>query len=151
MRRFSIITATLALTFALSGCPSTQYHKAVVAEHDFKLAVQSFQQAEIVEFQSGRIDQDEHQRLEAAVEKVAHAGQTLTTSLQAGAMNTTVLQNFQTLSDALTDLQNSGVLGIKNPQSQQLLKVTVQTAQAILSNVATLLSAPTTTTLQGGN
>ena len=137
-----------------AGCPSSAYHSAVVAEHDFKLAVQSFQQAEMVEFQSGRIGQDEHQKLEAGIEKVALAGQTLTTSLQAGAANTTVQQNFATLSAALTDLLNSGVLGIKNAQSQQLLKVVIQTAQAILSNVSSLLSTPTTTTLpaiKGGN
>ncbi len=144
----------ILLSFSLAGCPASSYHSAVVAEHDFKLAVQSFQQAEIIEFNSGRIGQAEHQKLEAGIEKVATAGQTLTTSLQSGAANATVQQNFTSLSTALTDLMNSGVLGIKNAQSQQLLKVTVQTAQAILSNVAMLLNSPTTTTLPaptGGN
>jgi hypothetical protein len=155
-RMASVLLLLLASSAAvfIAGCPQSQYHSAVIAEHDFKLAVQSFQQAETVEFQSGRIAADEHQKLEAGIEKVALAGQTLTTSLQAGAANTTVQQNFATVSTALTDLLNSGVLGIKNPTSQQVLKVSIQTAQAILSNVSSLLSVPTTTTLPaktGGN
>lgn len=147
--------AALCSTFILislfsSGCPSSSYHRAVVAEHDFKLAVQSFQQAEMTEYQSGRIDAVTHKQLEAGIEKVALAGQTLTTSLQQGANNTTVSQNFSSVSSALTDLMNNGVLGIKNDNSKRLLTVTIQTAQAILQNVQSLLALPSTTTL-GGN
>ena len=102
----------------------------------------------MVEFQAGRIDATEHQKLEAGVEKGRTRRSDTHHVLQAGAANTTVQQNFATLSTALTDLLNSGVLGIKNAQSsQQLLKVAIQTAQAILANVSSLLSAPTTTTL----
>lgn len=148
-RILPLMICVLFLAVFSAGCPSSAYHSAVIAEHDFKLAVQSFQQAEMVEFQAGRIGQDEHQKLEAGIEKVALAGQTLTTSLQAGAANTTVQQNFATLSTALTDLFNSGVLGIKNDNSKAILKAVIQAAQAILSNVSSLLSAPTSTTLTG--
>lgn len=140
------VAPILILALALSGCPSTAYHSAVVAEHDFKTSVQAFQQAEMVEFQAGRIDATEHQKIEGGVERVGLAAQTLVSSLQQGAANTTVQQNFSTLSQAVTDLLNNGVLGIKNPQSQALVKAVLQTAQAILANVSTLLAQPTTTT-----
>ena len=152
MRRKRVVLSCAILVLAVysAGCPSSAYHKAVVAEHDFKLAVQSFQQVEMTEYQSGRIDAATHKQLEAGIEKVALAGQTLTTSLQQGANNTTVSQNFSSVSSALTDLMNNGVLGIKNDNSKRLLTVTIQTAQAILQNVQSLLALPSTTTL-GGN
>jgi hypothetical protein len=140
------VAPILILALALSGCPSGAYHSAVVAEHDFKTSVQAFQQAEMVEFQAGRIDATEHQKIEAGIERIGTAAQTLVGSLQAGAANTTVQQNFATLSQAVTDLLNNGVLGIKNPQSQLLVKTVLQTAQAILANVSILLAQPTTTT-----
>jgi hypothetical protein len=141
----AMLVVTLVAVLCV-GCPSSAYHSAVVAEHDFSTALKSFQQAEILEFQNGRIDQVEHQKIEAGVEKVGLAAQVLVGSLQSGAANTTVQQNFATLSAAVADLMNSGVLGIKNAQSQQLVKLVLQTAQAILSNISSLLAAPTTTT-----
>jgi len=147
--KHTALVVVLLSSLFFAGCPGTAYHKAVIAEHDFSVTVAAFQQAEIVEFQSGRIDSAEHLKLEAGIEKVALAGQTLTSSLQSGAANTTVQQNFNTLSAAVTDLMNSGVLGVKNPTSQQLLKVSIQTAQAILANVSTLLANQTTTTTGG--
>ncbi len=145
------------MAVVLTGCPSSTYHSAVVAEHDFETGVKSFQQAEMQEFQAGRIDPIEHQKLEVGIEKVGLAGQALVTALQSGAANTMVQQDFTTVSNALLDLLNSGVLGIKNPTSQALLKTIVQTAQAILSNVGSLLSVPLTapvaskTVSTGGN
>ncbi len=150
-RRRAICTTVLALAVTVwcAGCPKNAYHDAVVAEHDFKLGVQSFQQAEIQEFQSGRIDATEHQKIEGGVAQVGTAAQTLVASLQQGAANTTVQQNFATVSAALTALLNEGVLGIKNVTSQALLRTIIQTAQAILANVGTLLAQPTTTTTGG--
>jgi hypothetical protein len=139
------IIATLVFAVVLIGCPAKgPYHDAVVAEHDFKTGVASFQQAEIKEFQAGRIDAATHQKLESGIEKVGLAGQTLVTALQSGAANATVQADFTTVSAALLDLLNNGVLGIKDPTSQALLKTIVQTAQAILSNVGSLLSVPVT-------
>lgn len=143
------ITFILALAVAAfcAGCPKGAYHDAVVAEHDFKLGVAAFQQAEIQEFQAGRIELVEHQKLEGEVERIGQAAQVLVSSLQSGASNTTIQANFSTVSAALTSLIDNGVLGIKNTQSQQLLKTLLQTVQAILANVGTLLAQPATTTV----
>lgn len=144
--RLTLIIPLVAVALVLSGCPKTAYHDAVVAEHDFKLGVQSFQQAELAEFQAGRISQAEHQTLENGIAQVGTAAQTLVTALQGGVVNTTVQQDFATVSTAITTLLNDGVLGLKNPTSQALLKTILQTAQAILANVGTLLSQPATAT-----
>jgi hypothetical protein len=138
------VAPILLLALALCGCPSGTYHDAVVAEHQFKTGVAAFQKAEMVEFQNGRIDQVEHQKIEAGIEKIGLAAQTLVKSLQGGSANTTVQQNFGTVEAAITDLLNNGVLAIKNEQSKQLLRVAIQTASDILVNVGQLLAAPTT-------
>lgn len=139
------IAIVLALALALSGCPKGAYHSAVVAEHDFTTGLKSFQQAEMIESQNGRIDAAEHQKLEAGIEKAAMAAQILVTSLQSGAANSTVQQNFATVGAALNDLLDNGVLGVKNDQSKLLLKTLIQTVQAILSNVGSLLTQPAAT------
>lgn len=142
----------LSITLWASGCPPKgAYHDAVTAEHDFAQVVQHFQQAEIQEHTDGRIDDATHQKIEAGVEKVGLAAQTLVTSLQSGASNTTVKQNFDTVAAALNTLLDDGVLGIKNPNSVLLLKTLISTAQAILKNVGSLLSIqPTVTISQAG-
>jgi len=128
--------ALVSLVFLLSGCPKgTPYHDAVVAEHQFKTIVQSFQQAEVIEFQNGRISPAEHAQLEAGVAKVAQAGIVLTTAMQQGALNSDVNTDISALSAALTSLLNDGVLGVKNPQSVAALSAIVKTAQAIVQNV----------------
>jgi hypothetical protein len=140
------------------GCPkATAYHDAVVAEHDFKLGVASFQQAEIKEFQASRIDAATHQKLEHGVEQVGIAAQVLVSSLQSGASNTTIQQNFATVGMALNSLVTDGVAGIKDPNTVALLTAIIKTAQDILSNVGSLLSVPVTapvgtkTVSTGGN
>jgi hypothetical protein len=133
------------LVICLAGCPSTAYHSAVVAEHDFVTALQSFQQAELAEHTNGRIDLAEHQRIESAVEKIATSTQVLVTALQAGANNVTVQQDFTAIGNALNTLQVDGVFNVKNAQSQNLLATLVKSIQAILQNIGSILSVQTVT------
>jgi predicted transcriptional regulator YheO len=133
------------LVICLAGCPSTAYHSAVVAEHDFVTALQSFQQAELAEHTNGRIDLAEHQRIEAAVEKIATSTQVLVTALQAGANNVTVQQDFTAIGNAVNTLQVDGVFNVKNAQSQNLLATLVKSIQAILQNIGSILSVQTVT------
>jgi len=139
------IFAVLALAVCLSGCPANSYHTAVVAEHDFTTALQSFQQAEIAEAASGRIAPAEHQRIEAAVGQIASSAQVLVTALQSSATNTTVQADFTTISNALNSLMVDGVFNVKNAQSQALLTTLVKSIQAILQNIGSVLSIQTST------
>jgi hypothetical protein len=146
LRRIMKIIAVLAVAVLLTGCPkATAYHDAVTAEHDFKSGVQAFQQAEIKEFQAGRIDGATHHKLEQGVEQVGIVAQVLVSSLQSGASNTTVQQNFNTVAAALNSLVTDGVVGIKDPTTVTLLTTLIKAAQDILANVASILSVPAPT------
>lgn len=134
------VLAVLILAVYAAGCPKGPYHDAVVAEHDFTASLQAFQQAEMAEHTNGRIDDAEHRRLEAGIEKVALGAQNLVISLQKGASNITIQQNFTTVGDLLNSLVVDGVFGVKNAQSQNLLSTLIKTIQAILQNVGSLLS-----------
>jgi len=142
-RKIAVLLVPI-LALYMAGCPQSAYHSAVVAEHDFSAALQAFQQAEMAEHTNGRIDQAEHQRLEAGIEKVALGALALVDSLQKGASNTTVQQNFTSISNLLNALVVDGVFGVKNPQSQNLLSTLIKTIQAILQNVGSLLSVQQT-------
>jgi Skp family chaperone for outer membrane proteins len=139
------ILAVLVLAVSLAGCPSTAYHSAVVAEHDFTSSLQAFQQAELAEHTNGRIDPAEHVRIEGAVEKIANAAQVLVAALQSGANNITIQQDFTSIENALNALMVDGVFNVKNPQSQNLLAALTKSIQAILQNIASYLSVQTTT------
>jgi hypothetical protein len=144
MRRFIPV---LIVAVVLTGCAARgAYHNAVVIEHDTKTIVQAFQQAEMAEFNAGRIGADEHQKLEAGVEKVALAGQTVTVALQAQASQTTILGDVNILVQAVSDLGNNGVLGVKNPQSLAVLNTALNALKALISNLQTEVGAAQTTT-----
>jgi hypothetical protein len=132
------------------GCPQSSYHKAVIAEHDAKSVVMAFQQAELIEFRNGRISLEEHKAIEAQLENVGFAGQTLTKALQTNAPNQAVLVDLQALVQTVSDLGNSGVLGIKNETSKAALQAALAAIKAVLSNLQIILAAPTTETIGGG-
>lgn len=143
MRKTLLVATLMLLPFTLGGCPKgTPYHDAVVAEHDFKTTVQAFQTAELAEFNAGNISATEHAALEGGILKVALAGQTLTTALQSGAVNSSVLGDFATLAAALGSLNTDGVLGIKNATSKAEFSTFITTLQGIVTNVGIFLNAP---------
>lgn len=140
-----VLAVGMAMCVVAAGCPKGAYHDSVVAEHSFTTALKSFQDAEKAESQNGRIDAAEHRTLEAGIGKIGASAQVLVASLQSGAANTTVQQNFQTVIDAIGDLMNNGVLGIKNANSQALLKGSLAVVQDVLKNAATLAAGGTAT------
>lgn len=116
------------------------YHDAVVAEHSFTTALKAFQQSEKTELALGHITAAEHQTLEAGIGKVGAAAQVLVAALQAGAGDTTIQADFNTVASALTDLINNGVLGIKNAQSQATLKAALTVAQDVFGDIQSVIA-----------
>jgi PBP1b-binding outer membrane lipoprotein LpoB len=141
------LISVLLVTVMLSGCAARgPYHAAVVIEHDTKTIVQAFQQAEMVEFNAGRISVAEHQALESGIEKVALAGQTVTLALQQGAAQTTALGDVSVLTQAVSDLNTNGVLSVKNAQAQAVLTTALNAIKALLANLQTEVGAAQITT-----
>lgn len=150
MKRTLAVLTLAVVPLLLAGCPKgTPYHEAVVAEHDFKTLVQSFQTAEMKEFQAGRISAAEHAQLEAGITKVALAGAVLVAALQKGALNSDVSSDIDNAAAAITSLLNDGVLQVKNPTSQAALKALVTTLSDILQNVAVLVKGNSVTITPG--
>jgi len=141
--RFAVVAVLLVVAVFSSGCPKGAYHGAVVAEHAFTSGLGAFQKAEIAEYQNGRISVEEHHKIEAGIEKIGTSGIILVNAMQSGAANPTISADLQLLIDSTTALMNDGVLGVKNPNSQAILKASLQTAQAVLSNVQTELNTAT--------
>jgi outer membrane lipoprotein SlyB len=129
------LVLAIALTLPLAGCAARgPYHAAVVVEHDASSVVQALQQAEITEFNAGRISASEHQTLEAGIQKVALAGVALNNALSAG-VPTSITGALNAFVQTVTDLNTSGVLSIKNQQSQQILTTSINTLKAIIANL----------------
>ena len=118
MKRRKVGLATfvcVAMIFTQAfACNQSAYHSAVIAEHDFVTALQAFQQAELAEHTNGRIAADEHQRIEGAVEKIGNAAEILNASLQAGASNVTIQQNFNTISQSLDSQSGLYVIDVNS-------------------------------------
>lgn len=143
MKRTSPKRVLYVLLFLLiAGCAARgPYHAAVVINHDAVTITKAFQQAEISEFNAGRLSLEEHQKLEAGVEKVALAGQTVTMALQAQASQTTVLGDVGVLVQAVSYLGSNGVLGVHNPQSLAVLNTALNALKALIANLQTEVGA----------
>lgn len=130
------------LTFMLcSGfvCTGSQIHKATLAEHDFKVAIQGFQNAELAEFQAGHVDPATHREIAEYVTQVAQAGVQLTTLIQQS--NTAgALAQVNNVNVAIQTLLNQGVLHISNATTKASLQVALEAVQAIITNIQMALS-----------
>ena len=135
-RRIAVFTLFVFLAFSFSGCAARgPYHAAVTVNHDARTIVQAFQQAEIAEFQAGHLSLAEHQALEGAIEKVATAGQSVTTALQSGSAQSDVIGKVNNLVQTVSDLNAHGVLFVKNAQAKAVLTTALKGIQALLVNL----------------
>jgi hypothetical protein len=140
MKKTFAFLAVFVLSFTLSGCPKGAYHDAVVIEHDAEKVVKAYQQAVEAEFQNGRISQAERADQEGYIEKIGRAGQKMTADLQAASTNATITADLSSLVGAVGDLGTTGLLGIKNPNSQATLRAGVISIQAVLKNLSDFLA-----------
>lgn len=130
----------LAVIFLLSGCPSSAYHKMIVAEHDFDKTVSGFQNAEIAEFNAGNVPADIHNKLEQGTITVAQGGKQLATLLQQNASTQSITTELNLINVTLQNLLNDGVLQVKNAQTKANLQIALQSIQAIVTNVQTFVT-----------
>lgn len=120
-------------------CSSSQIHQATVAEHDFKIAVMGFQNVEIAEFQAGHIEAEYHQKIQGYILQVASGGAAIT-DLLAKSDKAGALQELTSIDGIMQKLLSDGVLGVKNPTTKASLQIALQSVQAIITNIQTMLS-----------
>lgn len=128
---FLLAVATVIFS---AGCNGTAYHKAVVAEHDFKSAVKAFEDAEVGEFEAGNVSIEDHTAIQKGVVDVANAGQQLTVLLQENASRQTVAQQLSNVDSLLQNLLSSGVAHVKNDKTRGDLELALQAIQDIITN-----------------
>jgi hypothetical protein len=138
----SLLIPVLLLTQGF-GCSGTNYHRLVVAEHDFKSTVQAFQDAEIAEFQSGVIDPQLHIKMQNGILQVAQGGQALSKLIQQNASPQTIQAQLNNIYGLLDTLLSEGVLHVTNPKSKATLELALDGIKALVTNVLTLLPTPT--------
>ncbi len=134
-------TATLFVFVLCSGfvCTGSQMHQATVAEHDFKIAVQGFQNAEASEFQAGAIPAPLNQQMQGWILTVAEGGKGVATAIQsndkAGA-----IAALSSLDATLQTMNTDGVLHISDPDKKNILALSLQAVQAVVTNIQTVLA-----------
>jgi len=134
-RKRAICLAFLLLPIlpVLGGCPKGSVtHKVTVAQHNFRFAVQAFQDAEISEFQKGFVPQDLHVKMQDAIGKVALAGIDLDNALAAGSPPATLKVKLDAIYSLLDSLLNDGILGVKNPSTKATLEIALDSIKAII-------------------
>lgn len=139
--RSKVILLGVIISFALAGCPKGSVtHKVTAAQHNFRFAVQAFQDAEIAEHDKGFVPNDLHVRMQDVIQKVALGGVDLDKTLAAGASATTIKAKLDNIYTLLDSLNNDGILGIKNPTTKATLEIALDSIKAIIDGALVQVS-----------
>lgn len=137
---------SLALTISLigGGCAawraSSTTHKVTIAQHNFLQVVGGFQDAEIAEFEQGRITSDTHVKIQSSIRSLALAGRDLDESVISGAGAATVKAKIATILGLLSQLESDRLLGVKNPTSKAMLELALNQMKSFLTLTLTQVS-----------
>lgn len=141
LRNRSKAVFLLLVCFALAGCPKGSLtHKVTAAQHNFRFAVQAFQDAEIAEHDKGFVPQDLHVKMQQIIGKVALAGADLDQALSVGASAATIKGKLDSIYTLLDSLNSDGVLGIKNPSTKAMLEIALDSIKAIIDGALVQVS-----------
>jgi hypothetical protein len=145
MRKRAIRVSSFGLlcfaAVALAGCPGSVVHKVTVAQHDFRIAVQAFQDTEIaLHNQGGVISDDVHIQIQTGIQKVAQAGVDLDTALASNAPTSTLKTKLDSIMALLDDLNNQGLLGVKNQNAKLALTSALLAVKGIVAGAEAWVS-----------
>ncbi len=133
-RHLVIIPVICLLFMAIGQCD--KYQKVGQSARDFALGVQAFQQTEIVLHQQNKITDQEHQKLETLILEVAKTGQTLDQAINQVHSNPQARAALDAAVSQLNALLDSGILQIKNPDSEAQLRLAFTSLKAIVDQIA---------------
>jgi hypothetical protein len=134
----AFLVPVLLLTQAFA-CNS---HKAAIAARDFRLALQAFQDGEIVWHQQGHVDNQTHIAVQSYIIDAANIGKQVDSAIAVGsnAGASALLNNLLASTDTL--LAN-GTLHIKDPQTKALFETAILSIKTIIGNVQIQLGSKT--------
>ena len=139
MRRSTVGLFAVAAFIACSAFSCNVNHQAVVAEHDFKIAVQAAQAIEENEFKAGNVAPDFHHQYQLTILHVAQIGEQVAKDLAAKAPNATILAEVSTIVSSVQSLVADGAVGIKNPTTQNNVNLALNAVIDLLKNFETTL------------
>lgn len=116
----ALLIPVMLLTQAFA-CSGTVVHKVTIAQHDFRISVQAFQDTEIVLHNQGIVPNDLHMQIQQGIQKVAQAGVDLDTALAANAPTSTLKTKLDSIMTLLDSLNNESILGVKNETAKLAL------------------------------
>jgi hypothetical protein len=117
----ALLIPLMLLTQAYA-CTGSVVHKVTVAQHDFRISVQAFQDTEIALYnQGGVISPDTHREIQEYIGKVAQAGVDLDTALASNAPTSTLKTKLDSIMALLDQLNTQGLLGVKSQNAKLAL------------------------------
>lgn len=129
----------MVLTQAFA-CKGSAIHKVTAAQHNFRLTVQAFQDAEIAEHDKGFVPDDLHLAMQQGILKVALGGKDLDNALAAGADAKTIKAKLDAIYTFLDSINSDGVAGIKNVNTKAMLEIALDGIKAIIDNALVQVS-----------
>ena len=139
-RRIPVVGLVLLLALASAGCPKgSTTHKIIAAQHNFRIAVQAFQDAEVgIHNQPGGLIPDGlHIQIQEIIGKVARGGIDLDEALAANAPTSTIKTKLDSISTLLDSLNNDNLLGIKDTNTKLGLQTALLTIKGIITTAET--------------
>lgn len=134
-----LLMPAMVLTQAFA-CKGSAVHKVTAAQHNFRFAVQAFQDAEVAEHDKGFVPNDLHIAMQEGIQKVALGGKDLDNALAAGADSKTIKGKLDAIYTFLDSINTDGVAGIKNPNTKAVLEIALDGVKAIIDNALTQVS-----------
>lgn len=132
----------LSSCLTLNGCgpmAGTLTHKVTIAQHNFLQVVNGFEDAEIANYQDGKIPSNVHLTIQTIVNKIALAGKDLDQAVVSGANATTLQSKIAVIGSLLAQLETDGLTGIKNLTVKATLELALNQIKIVLDQ--TLIQA----------
>lgn len=115
----------LALILMGAACEDDKFKRASLAVNDFTIGLQAFQEAEIAAHNSGYVDHPTHRAIQESVAKAAQASLVMTEAIRNTRNSPGAVGGIQAALSATSTLLDTGLAGVKNPQTKAQLQALV--------------------------
>ena len=115
----------LALILMGAACEDDKFRRASLAVNDFTIGLQAFQEAEIAAHNQGYVDHPTHRVIQEAVAKAAQASLVMTQAIRNTRNSPGAIGGIKAALDATQSLLDTGLAGVKNPQTKSQLQALV--------------------------
>lgn len=141
-----LFAALLVAVFFVTGCDDSQYRKAARAVAGISSGLKSIQDANEVAFHAGEIDQDSARAISLAVADASFANDKIVQELKAikkldPQSKAQIIAHVTAIGESLKQLNDQGVLHIKNPDAKAKFNAAVGGVEAALGILKQLLEA----------